>query len=59
MRDIPITKKLIFTLRGDAYNTFNHPQFNGLGTSITNGNFGHMTSAQDPRVLQVSGRFRF
>lgn len=59
MRDIPIREKLTFTFRGDAYNVFNHPQFNGLGTSITSGNYGQLTSAQDARTLQVSGRIRF
>lgn len=59
MRDVPIREKVTFTFRGDAYNAFNHPQFNGLGTSITSGSYGQLTSAQDARTLQVSGRIRF
>lgn len=59
MRDVPVREKFTFTFRADAYNAFNHPQFNGLGTSITSGNFGQITKAQDARTLQVSGRIRF
>lgn len=59
MRDIPIREKVTFTFRGDAFNAFNHPQFDGLSTGITSGTFGRITSAQDPRVLEVSGRLRF
>jgi Carboxypeptidase regulatory-like domain/TonB-dependent Receptor Plug Domain len=59
MRDIPLWEHATFTLRGDAYNAFNHPQFDGLGTSITSGNFGQVTGAHDSRELLVSGRIRF
>jgi hypothetical protein len=59
MRDIPVKERLTFTLRADAYNAFNHPQFDGLGTSITSGTYGQLTSAEDARVLLVSGRIRF
>ena len=59
MRDIPLWEHMTFTLRGDAYNAFNHPQFDGLGTTITSANFGQVTGAEDARVLLVSGRIRF
>lgn len=59
MRDIPLWEHVTFTLRGDAYNAFNHPQFDDLGTSITSANFGQVTGARDQRELLVSGRIRF
>ncbi len=59
MRDIPLWEHATFTLRGDAYNVFNHPQFDGLGTSITSATIGRVTSAEDARELLVSGRIRF
>jgi hypothetical protein len=59
MRDVPVKERLTFTFRADAYNAFNHPQFDGLGTSITSGTYGHLTSAEDARILLVSGRIRF
>jgi Carboxypeptidase regulatory-like domain/TonB-dependent Receptor Plug Domain len=59
MRDIPLWEHAAFTLRADAYNAFNHPQFDNLGTSITSANFGQVTGAHDQRELLVSGRIRF
>ncbi|MBB6144664.1 hypothetical protein HNQ77_002620 [Silvibacterium bohemicum] len=60
MRDIPIRERVSFTFRADAHNAFNHPQFDGLGTSLTNlATFGHVTGAEDPRMLLLVGRFRF
>lgn len=45
--------------RVESYNTFNHTQFNGLDLGFTDGNFGQVTSANDPRVLQFGGKFLF
>jgi hypothetical protein len=59
MRDIPLWEHTAFTVRVDAHNVFNHPQFDGLGTTITSSNFGQATGADDPRMLLLVGRFRF
>jgi hypothetical protein len=48
-----------FELRLETYNTFNHTQFNGLDLGKTDGNFGQVTSANDPRTLQFGGKFLF
>jgi hypothetical protein len=59
MRDIPVREHAAFTIRVDAHNAFNHPQFDNLGTTITSANFGQVTGADDPRMLLLVGRFRF
>jgi Carboxypeptidase regulatory-like domain len=46
-------------LRLETYNTFNHTQFNGLSLGLPSGNFGQVTSANDPRTLQFGGKFLF
>jgi hypothetical protein len=58
-------------LRLETFNTWNHTQFNGIGTTfngytvnssgvtVPNGNFGQVTSAFDPRVLQLGGKIYF
>jgi len=46
-------------LRFESFNTFNHTQFNGLDSSFTDGNFGHVTTAFDPRVLQLGAKLQF
>ncbi|HLJ79465.1 MAG TPA: carboxypeptidase regulatory-like domain-containing protein [Acidobacteriaceae bacterium] len=48
-----------FEFRVESFNTFNHTQFNGLDTGKTDSNFGQVTSANDPRVLQFGGKFLF
>lgn len=59
MRDVPIRETMKFTVRVDAHNAFNHPQFSGLNTSITSAKFGQVTGAQDARQLLLIGRFSF
>jgi hypothetical protein len=59
MRDVPLGEHGTFTFRVDAHNAFNHPQFDGLNTTITNPAFGSVTSADDPRTLLFIGRLRF
>lgn len=46
-------------LRFESFNTFNHTQFNGLDSGFTDGNFGQVTSAWDPRNMQLGGKFIF
>ena len=48
-----------FQLRFESYNTFNHTEFNGIDTGFTDGNFGQVTSTQDPRTWQFGGKFLF
>ena len=59
MRDFPIWEQMALTVRVDAHNAFNHPQFSGLGTNISNANIGQVTGAQDPRMLLLVARLRF
>jgi hypothetical protein len=46
-------------IRVESYNTFNHTEFDGINTGLTNTNFGQVTSAYDPRTLQFGGKFLF
>jgi len=48
-----------FEFRTETFNTFNHTQFNGVGTTFTSGNFGSITSVFDPRVIQFGAKFLF
>jgi hypothetical protein len=60
MRDIPVWERMRITLRVDAHNAFNHPQYSGLGTSMaTPKTFGTLTGAQDPRMVLLVGRLTF
>jgi hypothetical protein len=46
-------------LRFESFNTFNHFQPNGLNTSFNGGQFGQITSAWEPRTLELGGKFVF
>jgi hypothetical protein len=55
------------TFRAEAYNTFNHTQFSGVDTTITynaagvntRSSTGNITSARDPRYVQLAFRLTF
>jgi Carboxypeptidase regulatory-like domain len=46
-------------LRLETFNTWNHTQFNAVSTSLGSSNFGQLTGAADPRVLQLGGKIYF
>jgi hypothetical protein len=46
-------------IRFESFNTFNHAEFNGLDTGITDKNFGWATSTYDPREMQFGGKIVF
>ena len=64
-KNFKIAERVKTQLRFEAYNVFNHTQF----TSVTarwnqsgvqdNATFGRLTSARDPRILQVAIRLHF
>jgi hypothetical protein len=45
--------------RADAYNTFNHTQFQSVDAGFNDAQFGQVTSTWDPRVFQLSLRLSF
>ena len=45
--------------RLESFNTFNHPQFNGVSTNLTSANFGVVTSARPGRINQLGLKFIF
>jgi len=40
-------------LRVETFNTWNHTQFNSIDNTMADKNFGQVTSAFDPRILQL------
>ena len=48
-----------FELRADAFNTWNHTQFQNVGTTFGSSQFGQFTSAADPRIFQLGGKIYF
>jgi hypothetical protein len=54
---IPINEAMHFEIRGEFFNVFNHAQFNNPAGDISSSNFGNVTSANPPRIGQVSAKF--
>src|SRR5437667_4195812 len=54
-----ITERLNFQVRFEFYNLFNHPNFGNVGSNLTGGNFGKVTSQTLPRWWQLGGKLTF
>ena len=68
LKTIPVHDQKRFELRGEFYNSFNHPnfQFAAAGPQNSNNatvfgssNFGFVTAARDPRLIQLGAKFYF
>jgi hypothetical protein len=61
-KTIPVTSSETgpkFELRFESFNTFNQTQFNNIDANSADANFGQVTSAYDPRTLQLGAKFQF
>ena len=59
LKTTKITESKELQLRFEAFNLFNHAQFMNPTGEINSSTFGVVTSARDPRILQVGAKFLF
>ena len=60
IKNVPITERVRFQLRGEAFNLINRPQFNGPNLSPADANFARITSqANLNRAIQLAARVVF
>jgi hypothetical protein len=63
--DMTLAKSLLLTgntklqIRADMFNALNHVNYSGPNTNITSPNFGLITGAGGPRMIQVGARLTF
>jgi hypothetical protein len=58
-KDVVIKESVKLQFRGEAYNLFNHPNFNIPNRTAFTANFGQISSAQDSRQLQLALKLLF
>lgn len=54
-----IRESMNFEFRAESFNTFNHTEFNAIGSTFNTSTFGQATNDWGPRVLQFGGVFNF
>jgi hypothetical protein len=59
LKDTKFTESKVLELRFEAFNIFNHAQFQNPSGLINSSLFGVVTSAHSPRIMQVAAKFRF
>jgi outer membrane receptor protein involved in Fe transport len=66
-KNIPVKERLALQLRLETYNTFNHPEFDGVNSAAkfaadgteTDPTFGQINDSNGPRVMQLAVRINF
>jgi hypothetical protein len=58
-KEFHITEANYFEFRAEAFNTFNHTNPNNPNATLGNANYGKVTSAADPRIMEVALRYKF
>jgi hypothetical protein len=54
-----ITEKAHLEFRAEAFNTFNHTNPSNPTTTLSSTNYGKITGAADPRILELAARVKF
>jgi hypothetical protein len=58
-KNTKITESKSIEVRFEAFNLFNHAQFTNPSGEINSSEFGMVTSARDPRIMQIGAKFLF
>ena len=62
LKDTQLTERMQLQFRAEAFNLFNHAQFNNPSGNFDNsivGGFGYVTSANNPRIMQLALKLLF
>ena len=58
-KDFRFTEKRKLQFRSEFFNIFNHTNFSSVSTTLGSGNFGQVTGALDPRIIEFSLRLQY
>ena len=59
LKNIPIRERVALQFRAEFFNIFNNVNFGYPDNTVTDGTFGQITSASDPRILQFALKLSF
>ena len=59
IKNFPIHERYKVQFRAEAFNLFNHPNFNNPNGNVSAATFGTITAAGAPRVLQLALKAMF
>jgi hypothetical protein len=59
MKDTRLTERIAVQFRAEFFNLFNNVNFRNPTTNVSSGQFGQITQAGDPRILQFALKTRF
>jgi hypothetical protein len=59
LKQVRITEGVRIEFRAEAFNAFNHAQFDLPVNSLASPLFGTITAAEQPRVLQLGMKLNF
>jgi len=58
-KQFPIKERVKFRLSGEFFNILNHTNWSSVVAALGNGSYGRITSARDPRKVQLGARLEF
>ncbi len=59
LKNTKIRERWNMQFRAEAFNLFNHTNFQSVGTTLSTSTFGHVTAVRDPRILQLALKLNF
>lgn len=59
LKDFRIGESVILQFRGEAFNVLNRANFSGVSAAVGSPNYGMITSARDPRSIQLGLKLEF
>ncbi len=58
-KDFQVSESRRFEIRWEVFNSLNHANFANPTASLSSSNFGRITSAGNPRIMQLAAKFYF
>jgi hypothetical protein len=58
-KNFQVSERATVEFRSEAFNIFNHTNFNAVNTTLGSGQFGQLTGAADPRIFEFALRMQF